>query len=134
MCVCMYAQSFSDVQLFATPWTVACLAPLSMEFSRQEYWSGLPFPSLGDHLDPGVKLTSLASLALAGGFFTTASPGKSYQVTYMLIIFAIRKSFSYNSNLRSPLGIKAERSPEWKKKMCIFSSMSLTLALKRYCF
>ena len=50
--------------------------PLSMEFSRQEYWSGLPFPSLGDHLNPGVKPTSLASLALAGGFFTTEPPGK----------------------------------------------------------
>ena len=41
--------------LFATPWTVARQAPLSMEFSRQEYWSGLPFPSPGDLLDPGIK-------------------------------------------------------------------------------
>ena len=38
-----------------TPWTIACLAPLSMEFSRQEYWSGLPFPSPGDLPDPGIK-------------------------------------------------------------------------------
>ena len=55
---------------FATPWTVAHQAPLFMGFPRQEYWSGLPFPTLGDLPNPGIKLTSLASLALAGGFFT----------------------------------------------------------------
>ena len=43
------------VQLFVTPWTVVCQAPLSMEFSRQEYWSGLPFPTPGDLPDPGTK-------------------------------------------------------------------------------
>ena len=47
MCVCV-CESLSCVQLFATPWTVAHQAPLSMEFSRQEYWSGLPCPSPGD--------------------------------------------------------------------------------------
>ena len=45
----------SHVQLFAIPWTVAYQAPQSMEFSRQEYWSGLPFPSLGDLPDPGIE-------------------------------------------------------------------------------
>ena len=45
----------SSVQLFATPWTVALQAPLSMGFSRQEYWSGLPFPSSGDLPDPGIE-------------------------------------------------------------------------------
>ena len=58
---------------FATPWTVACQAPLSMEFSRQEYWSGLPFPPPGDLPDLGIELVSPA---LAGGFFTTEPPGK----------------------------------------------------------
>ena len=48
-------KSFSSVQLFATPWTVAHQASLSMEFSRQEYWSGLPFPSPGDLPDPGIE-------------------------------------------------------------------------------
>ena len=43
------------VQLFATPWTVAYYTPLSMEFSRQEYWNGLPFPSSGDVPDPGIE-------------------------------------------------------------------------------
>ena len=50
----------SCVQLFVTPWTVARQAPLSMGFSRQEYWSGLPFPSPGDLPDPGIKPGSSA--------------------------------------------------------------------------
>ena len=64
---------FSRVQLFVTLWTVACQVPLSIGFSRQEYWNGLPFPSPGDLLDPGIELESLRSLALAGGFFTTSA-------------------------------------------------------------
>ena len=56
-------------------WTVACQAPLSVGFFRQEYWSGLPFPSPGDLHDPGVEPQSLA---LAGEFFTTEPPGKLY--------------------------------------------------------
>ena len=51
---------FSHVQLFATAWTVACQVPLSMEFSRQEYWSGLLFPSLGDLPNPGSEPRSPA--------------------------------------------------------------------------
>ena len=54
----------SCVQLFATPWTVACQAPLSMGFSRQEYWSGLPCPLPGDLPNPGIKPMSLTSPAL----------------------------------------------------------------------
>ena len=46
---------FNRVQLFATLWTVACQAPLSMGFSRQEYWSGLPCPPPGDLPDPGIE-------------------------------------------------------------------------------
>ena len=64
------------VQLCLTPWTVACQAPRSMVFSRQEYWSGLPFPSPGNLPNPGIKPTSLGSPALAGGVFTTEPPGK----------------------------------------------------------
>ena len=59
------------VQLFATLWTVACQALLSREFSRQEYWSGLPFPPPWGLPNPRIEPTSLASPALAGGFFTT---------------------------------------------------------------
>ena len=59
---------FSRVQFFVIPWTVAFQAPLSMGFSRQEYWSGLPYPFPGDLSHPGIKL---ASLGLVGGLFTT---------------------------------------------------------------
>ena len=68
--------ALSHVQLFATSWTVACQAPLSMRSPRQENWSGLPFPTPGGLPDPGIQPESLASLVLAGGFFTTAPPGK----------------------------------------------------------
>ena len=58
--------------LFAVLHTVACQARLSMEFSRYEYWSRLPFPPPGDLPDPGIKPTSLMSSALAEEFFTTS--------------------------------------------------------------
>ena len=62
---------------FVTPWTVACQAPLSLEFSRQEYWSGLPFPSPGDLLYPRTELLSLVFPVSAGNFFTTKPPRKA---------------------------------------------------------
>ena len=64
---------FSCVRLCSTLWTVACQAPLSMGFSRQEYWSGLPRPPPGDLPDPGIKPASLMSPILAGGLFTTSA-------------------------------------------------------------
>ena len=60
------------VWLFVTQWTVAHRAPLSVGFSRQEYWSGLPCPPPGDLPDSGIELVSLMSPSLAGGFFTTS--------------------------------------------------------------
>ena len=60
----------------AQSWTIACQAPQSVEFSRQEYWSKLPFPPLGDLRNPGTEPESPVSPALAGGFFTTVPPGK----------------------------------------------------------
>ena len=62
---------FGSVQLFATPWTVTYQAPLSLGFSRQEYWSGLPCPPPGDLPNAGTELVSLMSRALAGRFFAT---------------------------------------------------------------
>ena len=67
-CVSCVLRCFSRVRLFSTPWTVARQAPLSVGFSRQEYWSGLPFPSPGN---PGIEPASLVSSALAGRLFTT---------------------------------------------------------------
>ena len=62
---------------FCDSMTVACQDPLSMEFFKQEYWSGWTFPSPGDLPDPGMEPKTLVSPALAGRFFTTVSPGKT---------------------------------------------------------
>ena len=78
-CLCMLSD-FSRVQLFATPWTLAHQGPLSMGFSRQEHWNGLPFPSLGDLPDPGIKPRSLMSPGLADGFFTTSATWEAPRV------------------------------------------------------
>ena len=80
--VCILSRS-SHVQLFATLWTVARQAPLSMEFSRQEYWSGLPSPSSGDLPHPGIKPMSPASPALQANSLSAELPGKP-QVLYVL--------------------------------------------------
>ena len=69
----MHALSLSRVHLFEILWTVVHQSPLSVELSRQEYWSGLPCPPPGDLPDPGIEPTSLSSPALAGGFFTTSA-------------------------------------------------------------
>ena len=74
---------FSCVQLLATLWTVAHQAPLSMGFSRQEYWSGLPCPPPGDLPDPGIEYTSLMSPALAGGLLAGSLPLASPQQSYL---------------------------------------------------
>ena len=77
--ICMYfiymgmLSHLSHVRLFVTLWTVACWAPLSMGFSKQEYWSGLPFPPSGYPPDPEVEPASPVSPALAGGLCTTSA-------------------------------------------------------------
>ena len=71
--ISVYAQS---CLILSTPWTIVHQAPLSVEFSRQEYWSGLPFPLPGNFPNPEIKLTSPESPVLAGGVFTTDPPGK----------------------------------------------------------
>ena len=76
VCVCVFARALSRIRLFETPWTINRQAPLSMKFSRQEYWSGLPFPPPEDPPDPELELKLPASLALGGGFFSTEPPGK----------------------------------------------------------
>ena len=85
----MYVQSLSCVRVFAILWAVACQAALSMEFPRQEYCSGLPFPSPGDLLDSGMEPTSPA---LAGGFF---APSSMWEV--QILIQETRKTYGKDS-------------------------------------
>ena len=84
---------------FVTPWTVARQAPLSVGFSRQEYWSGLPFPPPGDHPDPGIEHTSPA---LAGRFFISEPPvtPKSEFVSIFCICFHWLSAILLGSSLR----------------------------------
>ena len=80
-------KSLSCVQLFATPWTAANQAPPSMGFSRQEYWSGLPFPSPGDLPNPGIEPRSPTLQADA---LTSEPPGKPNLLTVSLFIVSLR--------------------------------------------
>ena len=83
---------FSCVQLFVTLWTIAHQAPLSMGFSRQEYWSGLPCPSPGDLPNPEIEHLSLMSPALAGGFFSTSATWEALNHSLLLLLLLIRFS------------------------------------------
>ena len=95
VCVCELSH-FGCIWFFMTPWTVVPQAPLSMGFSRQEYWSGLPFPSPGDLPSPGMEPISLMSPALAGKFFTLVPPGKPW-----LVSFIEKSSHTYSTFLDS---------------------------------
>ena len=75
----------SRVWLFATLWTIAHQGLLSVVFSRQEYWSGLPFPPPGDLPDPGIEPSSLTSPALAGGFFTVRTTWEACGASRLLV-------------------------------------------------
>ena len=78
--MCSVTQSYLTLE---APWTVAHQAPLSVEFSRQEYWSGLPFSTPGDLLNPAIKTASLRSPALVGGFFTISATWEAQEVYIM---------------------------------------------------
>ena len=78
---------FRNVWLFVTLWTIASQALLSMGFSKQEYWSGLPCPPTGDSPDPGIEHLPLMSLALAGRFCTTEPLGKPRFLVYLSLFF-----------------------------------------------
>ena len=85
-----------------TPWTVALQAPLSMGFSKQEYWIVLPFPSPGDLPDPGIELMSPA---LADGFYNIEPPGKP-----MIILVSFTKEGKYNSFIYVCVKVKVTQS------------------------
>ena len=80
------AQVLSYVRLFGIPWTVAHQAPLSMGFSRQVYWSGLPFPAPMDLPDPGIEPVSPVSPVMTGGFFTTETPRKPFFLVSLFLL------------------------------------------------
>ena len=90
MCACMLSH-FSHVQLFVTPWTTAHESPLSMGFSRQEYWSGWLCPPPGDLPDPKMEPKSFMSPALAGSFFTTSPTWEAWTYVYLRLIQKIKK-------------------------------------------
>ena len=105
VCVCVCVCVLSRVRLFATLWTVSCYPPLSLEFSRQDYWNALPFPTPGDPSDPGIEPTSVFP-ALVGGFFITEPPGKSYLRTCWALL-----SHSVVSDSLRPHGLVACQAP-----------------------
>ena len=86
MCVCVCVCALSHVQFFVTHGLVAHQTPLSMGFSREEYWSELPFPFQEELPGPSIEPVSPA---LAGGFFTTVPPGKSQHVVHFLFLVGV---------------------------------------------
>ena len=114
MPVCILSH-FSHVWLSATPWTVARQAPLFMGFPRQEYWSWLPCPPLGDLPNWGIKPKSLMSPALAGEFFTTSA---TWEAPYMPIIPQIKKKKKRKNGYLMKHGggrKKLNQEPKWQK-------------------
>ena len=84
-------KSLSRVRLFAAPWTVAYQAPLSMGFSRQEYWSGLPFPSPGNLPDSGIEP---GSPALQADALPSRPPGKSLKFSDSITLLKVLCTFA----------------------------------------
>ena len=106
---CMHSR-FSHVQHFVTPWTGACQAPLSMGFSRQEYWSGLPCPPPGDLPNPGIEPPSLKSPTLARGFFTTSATSC---VCVLVAELCPTLCNSMDCSCQVPLSMKFSRQDYW---------------------
>ena len=98
VCACMLSL-FSGVQLCVTLWAIACQVALSMGFSRQEYWSGLPCSSPGDLPYPGIKSASLRSLALAVRFFTTSATWEALKSVYTSENMKIQSEFEDSKEL-----------------------------------
>ena len=144
--------SLSHVKFFATPWTVACQAPLSMIFFRQEYWSELPFPSPGDLPDAGIERTSPVSPALQADSLKNDDPlkGRSSKLFFPPLVLFLkcklcRPIHSRNSNFlplracdilvscvvfqskESFAGHKARGGWMWHCRYCVWSPKALQL-------
>ena len=88
VCVCVCALGLGLVQCIATLWSVACQASLSLGFSQEEYWSGLPFPLPGGLPDPEIESVSPLS---SGGFFTTEPSEKTYNDSTCVLFFKFKQ-------------------------------------------
>ena len=128
-CVTWVLSCFSHVQLFATLWTIAHQAPLSMGFSRKEYWSGLPSPP-GDLPDPGIEPVSHMSSVLAGRFFTTSATWKVPNKCYTYFIYCMHPVTG--ANLALPQS-KAFSSLKMIISSFGFSGTSLVVQWLRLC-
>ena len=120
VCVCV----FSCVWLFMTPWTVACQGPLSMGFSRQEYWRGLPFPSSGESYQPKFESASFASPALQVESLPMSHQGKAINLLYS----NIRPKKKYSGKHERPEGKNIlRRRPEKKSNLSDKTELSCSL-------
>ena len=108
---------------FTAPWTIAHQAPLSMGFSRQEYRSGLPFPSPGDLPNPGIESGSLLSPALAGVFFTSSTTWEAQRY-----IYSVQFSCSVLSNSLWPCGLQHARLPHPSPTPGAYSNVSMVMS------
>ena len=98
-----------------TVWTTACQAPLSMGFSRQEYWSEVPCYSPGDLPDPGIKLTSLVSPALAGRFLTTSATWEALYLSSVQSLSRVRLFVTaWTVASQAPLSMAFSRQEYWR--------------------
>ena len=125
---CMLSR-FSRVRLFATPWVVARQTSLSLGFSRREYWSGLPFPSLRDLPDPGIEPMYLS---LAGRFFTTEPLGKPWCVCVYARVFVC--VCVQVGNLHRSSGSQGLRGPQALRSACFCLSTDSSVGWRGSCW
>ena len=124
-----YAQSLSQVQLFATLWTLALQAPLSMGFSRQEHWSRLPFPPPGDLLNPGIEPLSPG---LAGRFFTTSTTWEAQVlVLFVPCIIEPRQTHLFGI-VSSSVSQRVYWAPTECKEICLWSDPTTSCNLESH--
>ena len=120
---CVFAQSRCHIWLHATPWSVAHQTPLSMEFSRQQYWSELPFPSLGDLPDPGISLSLLHLFHWQVCYLPLCHPGSPYFLYQVFNIFARIRTV-----LQRIWGVKMLIFPKSRiRKCCSYAQSCSTL-------
>ena len=116
MLCCAVLSCFSRVQLFATPWTIACHTPLSMGFSKREYWSGLPCPPPGDLPDPGIKPMFPVSPALQADSLLLSqrgSPLPSKRVKVKLLSHVRLFATPWTVACQAPLSMGFSRREYW---------------------